>query len=95
MALSGTFSYILIPANSDVAIQLKTGDKKGGLQDDELAKSAREYFFQQSGGAAKAAALANATPEEKKQLADQVRAQAAQNPKIQELSDDTIIELIR
>ena len=41
---SNTFEYILIPSNTNENIISKTGYTSGGLQDDYLIKSAKEYF---------------------------------------------------
>lgn len=100
--LTGTFKYVLIPADPQSPIETKEGDKSGGLSDDFLAKEARRYFFDQSGGDARAAALENASPEEKKTLADQIRKQAAEAAgaragpsQMSQMDDDAIIEMVR
>jgi hypothetical protein len=98
--LSGTFSYVLIPADEESELQRKEGDKSGGLADDALVKSAKEYFFQQSGGDAKREALKKATDEEKAALAQKVRDQVvAANPnaseQISKMSTDALIDLVR
>mmetsp|Transcript_46598 Transcript_46598/g.141154 ORF Transcript_46598/g.141154 Transcript_46598/m.141154 type:complete len:352 (-) Transcript_46598:28-1083(-) len=102
MALTGTFKYVLIPADSSEPIDTREGDKSGGLSDDFLAKEARRYFFDQSGGDARAAALENASPEEKKALADQIRKQAADAAggragpnKMSQMDDEALINMVR
>lgn len=67
------FKYIFIPANDSKPIELREGSKAGGLSDDILSKTAKKYFFVNSDKGQRTAALANATPEERKTLADQLR----------------------
>ena len=43
------FKYILIPANSSASIVTKEESSEGGLNNDLLIKSAKEYFSTQSG----------------------------------------------
>lgn len=99
-SLSGEFSYVFIPADEESPIELKQGDKSGGLSDDFLVKSAKEYFHQQSGGDARAEALNTASPEERKKLAQQIRNQVLSgNPnaesQLAKMNDDALIDLVR
>ena len=45
---SGTFSYVLIPADPSLPVQKLTASKSGGLTDDALQKNAKRYFFERS-----------------------------------------------
>lgn len=47
-----SFQYILIPADKAAHVITKEGSTAGGLNDDFLLKSAKEYFAKQSGPAA-------------------------------------------
>jgi hypothetical protein len=92
------FKYVLIPAGESEPIQTLTASKAGGLSDDELAKNAKNYFFEQGGGAAQAKALEDASPEEKKQLAQQIRDQYASSPaskQVAEMDDASIFNLLK
>ena len=96
MVLSGPFKYVFIPADEGSPLEEREGDKSGGLSEDVLVKTAREYFFEQTGGAARAKALEEATPEQRQQIAQQIRDQQKDtSPKILELSDDAILDLLR
>ena len=44
------FTYAFIPADTRRPVESKVGSKSGGLQDDELIKEAKRYFFELSGG---------------------------------------------
>ena len=46
--MSGTFSYVLIPADASLPIQSLSASKSGGLSDDALQKKAKQYFFERS-----------------------------------------------
>jgi hypothetical protein len=107
---SSVFKYLLIPADSDSStdpaaarsIETKTADKAGGLEDDELVKSAKTYFFERSGAAKKAIILQQASPEQRSQLAQRWREQQStkttQNKQMQmtaaQLSDEQILSLL-
>ena len=98
--LSGKFLYVLIPADETVPIEQREGDKSGGLSDDALIKTAKDYFFQQTGGDSRLEALNNASPEERKVMAQQIRNQVtAGNPNAQShlsrMNDDAMIDLLR
>jgi hypothetical protein len=98
------FKYLLIPADSSVAIETKTADKAGGLENDELALSAKTYFYERSGAAKKALLLQQASPEQRSQLAQRWRDQQSastttqQNKQMQmtaqKLSDEQILSLL-
>jgi hypothetical protein len=96
------FKYVFIPANDSLPIDLREGDKSGGLNNDILSKTAKRYFFQNSDKGARAEALKNATPDQRKALADQLREEAksasVKSPyasQMAALDDDTLINLMR
>uniref|UniRef100_A0A7S2WA15 CS domain-containing protein n=2 Tax=Eucampia antarctica TaxID=49252 RepID=A0A7S2WA15_9STRA len=93
----GMFRYVSIPADSSLPIKQLETSKEGGLSDDYLSKEAKDYFFKQSGGAERAAVLDNATPEEKKALAQKVRNDySSQNNNIMsQLDDDALLNILR
>lgn len=99
---SGNFTYVFIPANDSKPIEAIIGDKSGGLSDDCLSKEAKQYFFKNSDKGERAAALENATPEQRKLLAEQLReevkAQAAQSSyasQMSKLDDDALIGIMQ
>lgn len=98
--VSGSFSYVFIPANEEDPIEQRVGDKSGGLQDDQLVATAKQFFFQQSGGAARAEALEKAPPEEQKAIAQKMRSQIlATNPnaasQLEKMDDAALLNLVR
>lgn len=98
--LSGSFKYVFIPANVEAPIEQREGDKSGGLQNDALVQTAKDYFFQQSGGAARADALDNAPPEEQNSIAQTMRSQIlAGNPnaasQLEKMDDAALLNLVR
>lgn len=98
--MASTFKYILIPANDSQPIQELEGDTSGGLSDDFLSKTAKEYFYTQNGGDRRAAALDNASPEERKLLADKVRSQYGggsdqASEQLKAMDDDALIGMFR
>jgi len=95
MPLSGPFLYVVIPADSSLPLEERTGDKSGGLNDDELIREAKTYFFHQSGGPQRAAALDSASAEETQRLAAELRSQAAGNTRLQEMSDESLMQMIK
>lgn len=102
MPSSNNFTYVFIPANDSKPIEAIVGDKSGGLSDDCLNKEAKQYFFTNSDKGARAAALENATPEQRKvlaqQLREEVKAQAAQNAyanQMLNLDDDKLISIMQ
>lgn len=88
-----SFKYVLIPADSTVPVENKTGDRSGGLANDELVRSAKDYFFESSGGAAKVSAWQKATPEQRHAVAQQWRKH--QKDQIINMTDDQIINYIQ
>lgn len=46
--MSGSFSYVLIPADPSLPIEQRTASKSGGLSDDALQKEAKRYFYDRS-----------------------------------------------
>ena len=96
------FKYVFIPADGSKPIEVREGDKSGGLSDDVLSKTAKEYFFATSDKGARSAALENATPEQRKVLADQLRdevknsgSQSAYASQMAALTDDQLIDIMR
>jgi hypothetical protein len=99
-SLSGNFYYVFIPAKEEEPIEAREGDKSGGLSDDILVKTAKDYFFQQSGGDSRVETLDSASPEERTVMAQQIRAQVmAGNPNAQSqmgrMDDDALLSLVR
>ena len=68
-------NHLLVPFHVSFTkpLELRTGSKSGGLSDDVLSKSAKDYFYASSDKGARAAALEDATPEQRKVLAQQLR----------------------
>jgi hypothetical protein len=74
------------------------GDKSGGLSNDFLLQSAKEYFFERNGGASRKAVLDNLSSEERKVYADQIRQQYGSNDgdkKLQNLDDDMLLNIFK
>lgn len=102
--LKGNFSYVFIPANDSLPIEVRTGDKSGGLSDDCLSKEAKRYFYDNSDKGDRQRALEGATAEQRKQLAQQLRdeiqgaAAASQSPYASQmlgLDDDALINIMK
>ena len=96
------FKYVFIPANDSKPIELREGDKSGGLNDDVLSKTAKRYFFENSDKGARAAALNDATPEQRRALAEQLREEAraagatsSYASQMAALDDDALIGIMR
>jgi hypothetical protein len=96
---TGNFKYVFIPAEDSEPISTLEASKAGGLQDDELAKSAKAYFFETNGGAAQAKQFDNASPEEKKALAQQIRSQYAGDAnaasQLMKMDDDALLQIVK
>ena len=95
------FKYVFIPANDSKPIELREGSKSGGLSDDILSKTAKKYFFENSDKGQRALALENASPEQRKILADQlrdeVRAASATSPYASQMAamdDEALIKIM-
>ena len=89
-----TFKYVFIPADSSVPVDSKTASASGGLSNDELVKTAKQYFFEQSGGGIQARLLREASPEERQAVAQQFRESQGTNPQLQQLEDTQILSFI-
>ncbi|KAI2489431.1 hypothetical protein MHU86_25163 [Fragilaria crotonensis] len=89
-----TFKYVFIPADSSVPVESKTASASGGLSNDELVKTAKQYFFEQSGGGIQARMLREASPEERQAVAQQFRESQGNNPQLQQLEDAQILSFI-
>lgn len=95
------FKFTFIPCSESEPISTMEDSKAGGLSDDYLAKRAKEYFYEQSDGAARAKKLEEASPEERKIIAQQIRNQyashdnAAARKQIQEMDDEMLINLVK
>jgi len=105
---TGMFKYVFIPAVESEPISSCEADKSGGLSNDFLAKNAKQYFFEKNGGAARASALENATPEEKKLVAKQIRdmyaspssssgggATGGAGSQLAQMNDDDLIDVVK
>ena len=95
------FKYIFIPTNDSKPIEIRSGDKAGGLQNDIVSQTAKDYFFSNSDKGAKAAALKDATPEQRTVLAKQLReevqtasATSSYASQMAALDDDTLINIM-
>ncbi|KAL7506060.1 hypothetical protein ACHAXN_006039 [Cyclotella atomus] len=100
--MSGTFTYLLIPADTNLPIQTLTASKAGGLSDDALQKEAKQYFFERSDKKAMQEAIEQANPEQRKQLADKMRQEVQMATAGQmnaaafsNLDDDQLIEIMK
>jgi len=96
------FKCVFIPANDSLHLEIRKGDKSGGLNDDILSKTAKRYFFDNGDKKARGAALDDATPEQRKVLTDQlreeVRTMSSTTPyaaKMLTMDDDTLISIMR
>mmetsp|Transcript_15458 Transcript_15458/g.19627 ORF Transcript_15458/g.19627 Transcript_15458/m.19627 type:complete len:329 (-) Transcript_15458:35-1021(-) len=101
MSSQDKFKYIFIPCSASEPITTNEESKEGGLSDDYLAKRAKEYFFAKSNGAARAKALDEASPEDRKRLAQQVRNQYASSDnadaksQLEKMDDEMLINLLK
>jgi len=105
--LTGTFKYVFIPCIESEPVTSMEAERSGGLSNDLLSKNAKEYFFEKNGGAARALALENATPDEKRLLAKQIRDQYASSSssgngagqgavsQLQQMDDNALIDFVR
>ncbi len=95
------FKYVFIPCSESNPIETQEESKAGGLSDDYLAKRAKEYFHQKSNGAARAKALDEATSEQRKQIAQNVRNQymksdnASVRAQIEKMDDEMLLSLVK
>ena len=89
-----TFQYVFIPADSSAPIESKTASAAGGLSNDELVKTAKQYFFEQSGGGIQARMLSEASPEERQAVAQQFRESQGNNPQLAQLQDEQILSFL-
>lgn len=95
------FKFIFVPCTLTEPITTKEESKAGGLSEDYLAKTAKEYFFAKSEGAARVKALDEASPEEQKQIVQQIRNQYSshENPaareQVQKMDDEMLLNLFR
>lgn len=91
---NGTFSYVLIPADTCCAVEEKQGSTSGGLTSDELIKKAKEYFSIQHNAILKSVyAIDDASEEDRKMLLDNIREQIkAKNKDTSNNSDQSSID---
>jgi hypothetical protein len=95
------FKFVFIPCSVAEPITTDEESKEGGLSDDFLAKRAKDYFYSKSDGAARAKALEEATPDEKKQIAQQIRNQYSshENPaareQVNKMDDEMLLNLVK
>jgi hypothetical protein len=91
-----SFKYVFIPTDTSKPVETRIASKSGGLVNDELVLRAKEYFFEAyNGGAAKLEALESASPAQRKALADQTRKQAGNSARVQAMTDDQLIEIVK
>ncbi len=95
------FKFIFVPCTLTEPITTKEESKAGGLKDDYLVTTAKEYFFEKSGGAARVKALDEASPEKQKQIVQQIRNQYsshenhAAREQVQKMDDEMLLNLFR
>ncbi len=95
------FKFVFIPCSESEPIETREESKAGGLSEDYLAKQAKEYFHTQSNGAARAKALDEASPEERKQIAQNIRNQysssdnAAAKAQVDKMDDEMLLSLVK
>ena len=94
MALSGSFTFVKIPATASEPIESHTADKAGGLNDDALVKFAKNYFFEITGAKKRAQVLEEASADERQALAAQVRTQLASSSSSMLLSSNNGIVVV-
>lgn len=87
-----SFKYVLIPCDRTANIIVKEGSTAGGLNDDFLVKSAKEYFSNQSSASETNALIDNASPSERKALAEKIR---QTTPNCEKIDDDLLIQMFR
>ncbi|KAL7530296.1 hypothetical protein ACHAWF_003325 [Thalassiosira exigua] len=94
------FKYVFIPANDSAPIEIREGDKSGGLENDVLSRTAKDHFFGASDKGARAAALDGATPEQRKVLADRLREEVKSNgsqfaSQMAAMDDEVLIDIMK
>jgi len=98
MPLTGDFTFVLIPADESQPITEQRASKAGGLTDDALVQYAKNYFHEITGSKARAEQLENASPQDKKAIAAQIRQQLSGTPDTAErlatLDDATVVDMI-
>jgi hypothetical protein len=80
MPLTGTFRFVLIPADATRALEECRADKSGGIENDALLAHARRYFAASSSSASAAEqreAAEERDPDRRRQLAQEIRQQLA------------------
>ena len=94
-----SFKYIFIPSNDSQPIQELEGNKAGGLSNDFLLQSAKEYFFERNGGASRKLTIENLSSEERKIYAEEIRRQYRSNVevdnKLHNLDDNTLLNIFK
>ena len=88
------FKFVLIPANAKLPIEEITADGAGGLSDDALVKHAKEYLSELTGAKSRAEIIANASTEQRKVLAQQVRDQMKDTIGNSDIDDDALLDTI-
>jgi hypothetical protein len=98
MSLSGSFQYVLIPADASQPIKICSADKSGGLENDLLVKHAKNFFHDLTGSRARAQKMEEAGPEERKALADQIRLQLDSSPdltdRLKNMDDKSVLDMV-
>jgi hypothetical protein len=91
------FKYVFIPASQSEPITTHTASKQGGLSNDALAQSAKQYFFEKGGGAMRAQFLDQASPDQKAQLVQQIRQEysSSYSHQFKDMDDDALLNLYK
>lgn len=89
-----SFTYVKIPADDSEPIVELTADKSGGLTNDALVANAREYFYKLTGAQARSETLQKSNPTQRAAIANQIRQQLSSNQALQDMDDDTVLDMI-
>ena len=95
--IKNTFQYIFIPADSSLPVESRAGNTSGGLSNDELVQTAKQYFFEQSGGGEQARMLREASPEERLVIVQRFRESQSENnnyAQLAQLTDSQILDFL-
>eukprot|EP00934_Nitzschia_sp_Nitz4_P005007 Nitzschia sp. Nitz4//scaffold198_size39746//75//1046//NITZ4_007595-RA/size39746-processed-gene-0.30-mRNA-1//1//CDS//3329540500//4997//frame0 len=84
-----TFQYVFLPADSSLPPEVRTASTQGGLQDDELLKTAKKTFAPPSN---LQNAIAQASPEQRKSLVERFR---KGQPNFAHLPDEQILAVLQ
>lgn len=90
-----SFRYALIPCDGTQPVIFQRAEKAGGLENDQLVKRANEYFRARRPASSSSSpfdAIDDASPEERRALADEVR---KQHPGSEGLDDDALLTMMK